>query len=256
MPEFTDHYTVVAGDYARYRPRYPDTLFEWLATRTSDRGRVWDCGTGSGQAAVSLARHFGEVIATDPSTAQLRNAAPAPRVRYVGMTAERAALADRSVGLVTVAQALHWFDRAKFFREVERVLVPGGALAVWSYGLFQITPVIDEIIGAFHHGVVGPYWPPERSLVEAGYAGIEFPFEEEHPPVFSMEADWTLAQLAGFLSSWSAVGRYRTARQVDPIPELIHTLSVVWGPAERLRRIEWPLVVRLGRTKGSLSRHV
>jgi SAM-dependent methyltransferase len=254
MPEFTDHFTRVAGDYASYRPRYPDALFQWLATLTSDRRRAWDCGTGSGQAAVALARHFGEVIGTDPSLAQLRNAADAPGVRYVGMTAERAALADGSVGLVTVAQALHWFDRPTFFREVERVLVPGGTVAVWSYGLLRVAPGIDEIISAFHDGEISQYWPPERALVEVGYSGIEFPFEEEHPPAFRMEAEWTLSHLAGFLSSWSAVGRYRTDRKADPIPDLTRALAAVWGAVECPRRIVWPLFVRVGRTMTKLTR--
>lgn len=244
MPAFTDHFAFAAGSYASYRPRYPTALFEWIASFSPTRDRAWDCGTGNGQAAVALAKHYGHVVATDPSVAQLARAQRAAGVSYLAMTAERCALAARSADLVTVAQALHWFDHAAFFVEADRVLRPGGALAIWSYGLLTIEPAIDVLLQRLYVDILGPYWPAERALVDSGYVGIELPYPQVDPPALEMEATWSLAQLAGFLSTWSAVGRYRNARGTDPLPAFIRGATPVWGSAAT-RRVRWPLVVRL-----------
>ena len=245
MPAFSDHFSATAASYASYRPQYPAALFAWLATATSRHDRVWDCGTGSGQAAVALAPHFAGVVASDPSVAQLANARRAERVTYVAMTAEQCALDAGSVDLVTVAQALHWFDHARFFAEVDRVLRPGGALAVWSYGLLTIDPVLDVPLHHFYWNVLGPHWPAERSLVDSGYAGIALPYAEVAPPAFAMEVSWTLPQLEGYLSTWSALDRYRSVVGTDPLPDLARRLAPPWG-AGTTRHVRWPLVVRLG----------
>ena len=247
MPQFQDHFSFASPNYAAYRPRYPSDLFAWLAETTPDRRRVWDCGTGSGQAAVALTAYFEEVIATDPSTSQLASAERARGVTYVGMTAEQAALADDSVTAVTVAQALHWFNLPSFFEEAGRVLVPGGVLAAWSYGHLRIAPRIDEIVTRFYAETVGPYWPPERAMVEDGYRGVRFPFAELSVPPFEMSAAWTLPQLVGYLATWSAVGRYKEAKGEDPVPALVRELSPAWGNHAREYTVRWPLVVRAGR---------
>jgi SAM-dependent methyltransferase len=247
MSSFSDHFSGIAGSYASYRPRYPAALFAWLADLAPDRQRAWDCGTGSGQAAEGLAARFGEVVATDPSVAQLTSAPRVAGVEYVAMTAEQVALADGAVALVTVAQALHWFKRADFYREVDRVLRPGGVLAAWSYALAVIDPAVDAILGGFHTETLGPYWPAERSIVDSGYRGIELPYPDLSQPGFEMEAEWDLPQLAGYLTTWSAVSRYRAERGEDPVPAIVRTIAEAWGnPADR-RRIRWPLTLRVAR---------
>ena len=246
MSPFVDRFAFAAGDYASYRPHYPDVLFDWLRRRLPRARRVWDCGTGSGQAATALAARFDLVVASDPSWSQLSHAGHANRPDYVAMTAEACALADHSVSLVTVAQALHWFQRDAFFNEVRRVLEPSGLVAVWSYGLGTIEPAIDEVLRHFHDVVVGPYWSPERRLVESGYREIEFPFEEEEAPEFPMRAMWTLPQLAGYLSTWSAVGKYREMTGDDPVLDVMPALLARWGRPEIAREVRWPLRLRVG----------
>lgn len=243
MPAFRDHFAFAASSYANFRPRYPAALFAWLASETRGHERAWDCGTGSGQAAVGLAAHYEAVVATDPSLSQLSSAERVCGVEYLAMSAEASALRAESMDLVTVAQALHWFDRERFFAEVDRVLRPGGLLAVWSYGLLTIEREIDARLHHFYSDTVGPYWPSERALVDTGYAGIALPYPELRTPRIAMEASWTLAQVLGFLSTWSAVGRYRAAVQADPLPELSHDLASVWGTEER-RLVRWPLTLR------------
>jgi SAM-dependent methyltransferase len=245
MPASSDHFGAAARAYAAYRPHYPPALFEWLGSLTAGRERAWDCGTGNGQAALALARRFAEVVATDPSLDQLVNATSHPSVSYIAMTAEQAALRTGSADLVTVAQALHWFDRPRFFAEVDRVLRPGGTLAVWSYGLLTVDGAVDRYLGHLYRDVLGPYWPSERSFVDSGYAGIELPYGELPRPEIAMEAQWSLAEFGGYLSSWSAVGRYRAQTGADPLPAFLSDLAEVWGRAPR--RVRWPLVVRASR---------
>lgn len=248
MTTFSDHYAANAAGYARYRPSYPRQLFEWLASVAPDRRVAWDCGTGSGQAALGLAEHFAQVIATDPSVAQLAHAVRHPAVAYGAMPAEQSALASSSTSTVTVAQALHWFDQPRFYAEARRVLVARGVLAVWSYGLLNLhDSALDEMLRRFHGETVGSYWPPERRLVDEGYRALALPFEPVVTPAFAMEAEWSLEQLAGYLSTWSAVQRARTATGIDPLPGLVAELRTRWGATESSRRIEWPLVLRAAR---------
>ena len=245
MPAFKDYFGDAARSYASYRPHYPAALFDWLCAVTASHERAWDCGTGSGQAAVALAGRFAEVVASDPSVDQLANAASAPALSYVAMTAEQVALRAHCADLVTVAQALHWFDRPRFFAEVDRVLRPGGTLAVWSYGLLTVDASVDRHVHRLYHDVLGPYWPSERSLVDSGYAGISLPYAELASPEIAMEAEWSLAEFGGYLSSWSAVGRYRARAGGDPLPAFLRDVADAWGTTTR--RIRWPLVVRAGR---------
>jgi ubiquinone/menaquinone biosynthesis C-methylase UbiE len=248
MTSFSDHFSASAASYATHRPGYPSELFDWLASIAPQRARAWDCGTGSGQAGLPLAERFAHVVATDPSAAQLTHARRHQRVSYAVMAAEHAALADGSASLVTVAQALHWFDQPAFYAEARRVLVPRGVVAVWSYGLMTLhDPVLDDIVHRFHGETVGPYWPPERRLVDEGYRAIALPFEPVEAPPFSMVAEWTLDHLTGYVTTWSAVQRARRETGEDPVPAVVAALRARWGGDDAVRRVEWPLTLRIGR---------
>ena len=241
---FKDHFSRDSKAYADFRPKYPAELFAWLASVSPGDRLAWDVGTGNGQAAVALTAHFEHVFGTDPSEAQLLAAEQHPRVSYY-VAAEEDGLAGESTDLVTVAQALHWFDRPKFWDEVRRVLRREGVIAVWCYELQQVSPEVDAVINHFYRTTVGPYWTPDRKLVEDGYRSIEFPFAEFTPPAFSMTAEWTLEHQVGYLGTWSAVGKYRKEKDADPVELVLPELARVWG--EGTRRVEWPLSVRAGR---------
>lgn len=245
---FADHFSGHAGTYAEFRPDYPDALFEHLAGLAPSRRRAWDCATGNGQAAIPLAGHFEEVVATDASEQQIARAAAHPRVHYSVGLAESSRIEESSVDLISVAQSLHWFDRPRFWEEAERVLVPRGVLAVWSYGLVSVSPEVDAVLDRLYHDVVGAYWPAERALVETGYRTVRLPFEEIPAPAFAMEKEWSLPDLAGYLSTWSAVTRYRAATGRDAVEDVLSDLAAAWGrePA-RGRRVSWDLALRIGR---------
>jgi SAM-dependent methyltransferase len=244
---FSDHFSGVASEYAEFRPLYPAPLFDWLAGLAPRRDLAWDCATGSGQAAVALASRFERVIATDASAGQIASATRHPRVEYRVAPAEASGLGLASVDLVTVAQALHWFDRPAFYAEARRVVRPGGVVAAWTYGHPSIDePRADALLQRFYSDTVGPYWPKERALVDAAYRTIDFPFPEIAPPLFEMETSWPLAALVGYVATWSAVTRFRAAKDVDPVAAFAEALEATWGDPRRPRRIAWPLALRVG----------
>ena len=248
LMNFKDCFSAVSDGYASYRPGYPAALFSWLASIVPGREVAWDCACGSGQATLPLAEHFRRVVATDASEAQVGSAPKdSATIEWRVAPAEESGLPGHSVDLLTVAQALHWFDLPRFYAEAHRVLRERGIIAVWTYGMNQIEgEPANARVQHFYSEVVGPYWPPERKLVETGYRTLAFPFREFEPPAFQMEAHWTLDQLLGYFRTWSATSRYIAANKSDPVDPLRAELEPLWGPPENLRLITWPLTLRVG----------
>jgi SAM-dependent methyltransferase len=245
---FEDHFSAGSADYAAFRPRYPEELFDFIASLPMCRRVAWDCATGSGQAALPLAERFARVIATDASAEQLAHAERHSRVEYARALAHESGIAGGSVDLVTVAQALHWFPFHSFFGEVRRVLAPGGAIACWCYGRLTVDRAIDPVIEHYHSVTCGPYWPPERRHVEDGYANIAFPFDDiVAPGSWFIEQPMSLDRLAGYLRTWSASRRLAAAIGEDPVGTVVAELRPRWGPASSVRVVRWPLSIRAGR---------
>jgi SAM-dependent methyltransferase len=248
LKPFADHFSALAGAYAGCRPQYPDELFEYLAAVSQGHELAWDCAAGSGQATIPLARTFRRVIATDASRAMLAQAPRHPGIEYRVAPAEASGLPSVSADLVTVAQALHWLDIEPFYAEVNRVLVPGGVLAVWTYGSQMLDDeALNALVRQFYYETVGPYWAPERRHVESGYRTLPFPFAELEPPAFAMQQHWTLVELLGYIRTWSATYRFREVTGCDPVEELARELAPFWGDSESTRRVRWPLSMRIGR---------
>jgi SAM-dependent methyltransferase len=244
-PGFKDHFSRQATAYSRYRPAYPPELIAYVASLAPERDLAVDCATGSGQAAVALAQHFGQVVAVDGSVRQLAQSLPSAGVHYVAGLAERLPLRDGCAALVAAAQAAHWFDFEPFYAECRRVLRPGGVVAVWTYEKFHVDPALDAAVEHFYRDVVGSYWPPERRFVEEGYRNLPFPLVEEPARPFTLTTDWDLDQVMGYFASWSATQRCRDATGTDPLPALQSALEPHW--AGRRRRLDWPLHLRVGR---------
>jgi Methyltransferase domain len=244
---FADHFTPVADGYAACRPAQPPEVIAYAASLAPRRGVAWDCGTGNGQAAVGLAAFFDRVIATDASAAQIARAIAHPRVEYRVARAEASGLGDASVDLVTVAQALHWFDLDGFAREVRRVAAPGAAIVVWSYLWTSVDdPGVDALVQALARETLGPDWPPEIRFVAEEYRTVPFPFREVTPPPFVFTARWTLTELLGFVRTWSAIARHARRTGRDPVAEAEPRLRRAWGDPRVRRGIRWPIAIRAG----------
>lgn len=244
---FKDHFSRQAATYQQSRPTYPPALFAYLAGIVPGHELAWDCGTGNGQSAIGLAEHFMQVIATDPSAQQVAYAIPHERVRYRVEPAEQSSLPDHAADLVTVAQALHWFDWEKFYAEVKRVLKPGGIIAAWAYGLPEISAGLDQLVRHFHDEIVGPFWQAENRLIENGYATIPFPFDMLPAPDLYIRKTYAINELPGWLRSWSATQRYIDRNGHDPVELLIPDLLDAWGDKSIRQTFSWKLILKAGR---------
>lgn len=243
--QFKDYFSEGSDAYSRFRPNYPKALFSYLSTLTQCNDRAWDCATGSGQSALALSEYFTEVIGTDASKNQIDHAIKKPGITYQVETAEQTSISSHSIELITVAQALHWFNINKFSNEVLRVLKPKGVLAAWTYGLFDIYPELNKVIHHLYSVMLDPYWPPERRIVERGYKDIIFPLDEITPPAFQMTVEWDLSQLLGYLCTWSAVKQYENIKGNNPVEAQYETIADLWGDPECKRLIQWPLTLRV-----------
>lgn len=243
VARFNDHFSGVAYDYRRFRPLYPSSLFAFLSFITREQKTAWDCATGTGQAARALAAVFDQVIASDASRAQIDHAIKRYNVQYHVFPAEDTRINTRSIDLITVAQALHWFDIEKFFIEANRVLKPGGILAIWSYNLLTISDAVDKLINRLYDDTLRAYWPSQRKLIEENYQSIEFPFQAVQCPNFDMSASWELPQLTGYLNTWSAVSRYQQDNGRNPVDDIADELGEIWGDAKKQLLVKWPLNV-------------
>lgn len=246
-PDFKDHFSKVAVAYAAHRPSYPTELVDFLARLAPARHLAWDAGCGSGQLAVLLAEVFDRVIATDASAAQVAQATPHARVEYHRAPAEASGLPANVADLVTAAQAAHWFDLAAFYAEVRRVTHPGAIVALISYGVLAAGADLDAVIRPFYRDVLDPYWPPERWHVDDGYRSLPFPFAELDAPAFEIRRDWALADLVGYVGTWSAVWALERAVGPGAFVTFRGQLATAWGPAETVRTVRWPLALRVAR---------
>lgn len=243
---FKDHFSVNAEKYSKYRPVYPAALFRFLSSITPERDLAWDCATGSGQAALGLAKDFHKVIATDASERQIENASHHKKISYSVAPAHKTTIQTGSIDLITVAQALHWFEFDQFYLEVNRVLKQNGIIAVWTYNLPTISVEIDAIIKYFYFNVVGEFWPPERKFVENSYENIPFPFHKLPSPTFRMLTKWTIKQFISYIGTWSAVKRYRDNKGNDPVESIQKRLTKLWDNRSAVMKVDWPLSIVIG----------
>ncbi|MEO6669634.1 MAG: class I SAM-dependent methyltransferase [Ferruginibacter sp.] len=240
-----DNFSAQSELYAKYRPVYPQELFDCITSFVTAKKLVWDCGTGNGQTAAALSKYFDKVFATDISEKQIENAVQEKNIIYALESAEHSSLASNSVDMVTISQALHWFDFDKFYDEVKRVSKQEGIIAAWTYNLLQVDSITDKIINHYHFETLKKYWDKERSHVDNHYSDIPFPFRAIATPDFSIKVNWNLADLEGYLNTWSALRNFISINNFNPVDDLLDQLKKNW-PAGELRPVQFPLTIKMG----------
>ncbi len=241
-----DYFSGHSKLYATFRPTYPDELYRFIFGHLKSFDAAWDCATGNGQVARVLSTQFDKVYATDISQQQLEYAVQANNIIYSIQPAEKTTFPDCTFDLITVAQAMHWFDADAFYNEVSRTIKPGGWLAVWGYSNCRISPEIDKLLLEFYHDTVGQYWDGARKLVDEHYRTIPFPFEEVATPEFLIRKEWTAKDFAGYITTWSATQKYIRTTGVDPVPQFIKQINRYWI---KEMPVAFPVFLRLMRVK-------
>jgi hypothetical protein len=243
---FTDLFSEKADLYASARPRYPGSLFAYIASLAPSRDRAWDCGTGSGQAAISLGEHFSEVLASDPSRDQIDHAAAAANVQYSVQRAERTDFPSQHFDAICVAQALHWFDLESFFAEVDRLAKARAVFAAWGYSWPNIAPSFDTAFKATFRDIIEPYWAPQNQMLWNGYSDVPFPFPRLSTPEFQISVRWTFDQFISYVATWSATRKCIAETGTDFLADAESSLRPLWGDPAIAREISMPLCVWMG----------
>lgn len=239
----TDYFSNQAKDYAKYRPSYPDGLFRFIYDHVKEKNIAWDCATGNGQIAAVLGDEFQQVYATDISREQLKNAKLRDNLTYGVGSAEESGFPDNTFNLITVGQAIHWLEFDLFYKEAVRVAAPGCFMVIVGYDLPRISMEADALLKEFYNGLLGPYWDPARKYIDDQYRTIPFPFKEVIAPGLEHRVNWSLDDVAGYLSTWSAIQRYSRETGRDPLPEFISALEEVWPDDDSLP-VSFPILVK------------
>jgi hypothetical protein len=240
-----DNFSTQSDKYAKYRPGYPAEFFDYLYAMVPVKESAWDCGTGNGQIAIELAKRFEEVFATDISQSQLDNAIQAPNIYYSQQPAEITNFENEIFDLVTVGQAIHWFDFDKFYAEVRRTTKKNALICLVGYGGVDVSEEINKLKKNFYTEVVGAYWDKERKYVDDNYTSLPFPFEEIQAPAFENKLRWDLEKYIGYVNTWSAVKKFIKENGFNPIEKFQKELEVLWERGE-VKEVRFPLMIRLG----------
>ncbi len=238
-----DNFSDESALYAKFRPLYPNEIYDYLLSRILSRECAWDVGTGNGQVARELAKYYDEVYATDISSKQLENAVNLPNVYYSICAAEKTNFDDNRFNLITVAQALHWFNFDLFFLEVKRVAKKGALIAVFGYGLFKSFPEADKLIQELYSDILVAFWDPERKYIDNSYETIDFPFAEVEQKTFEMKVEFDFEELLGYLNTWSAVKHYKKIKGSNPLELVKDRLSPIWIGKQK---IHFPIFLKAG----------
>ncbi len=243
-----DNFSDKSDLYKQFRPAYPNELLKFLISKVSNFDSAWDCETGNGQIAKVISDRFKEVFATDISEPQLINAEKKYNLFYSKQPAEQTNFPANTFDLITVGQAVHWFNFDKFYSEVNRTLKNTGILAILGYGKLEIDSETDRVIDKLYFDILGEYWDKERKYVDENYVTIPFPFDEIKCPRFSNKYYWTPVQLFGYFETWSSVKHFINKNNKNPIDIIRTELLKTWN--ENIsKEINFPILTRVGQAK-------
>ncbi|XP_067938227.1 putative methyltransferase DDB_G0268948 [Watersipora subatra] len=231
-----------AEAYKKYRPVFGEELFvrimeyvwsspvarkpEGLTSKADRLSLAADIGCGSGQSTKGLAKFFESVIGLDVSKEQIQQAIAnntLDNIQFKVSTAEDLPLDAVSVDLVTVGMALHWFDWPTFYKEVDRILKPGGVIAIYMHSLWL--EVIDHpkapdltsfLTALVREEPIYSYWHDRDRCVDARYTeeGLQIPYPDtERDESMALYITTNIEGLFGYLSTGSPLNCYRNAHE-------------------------------------------
>lgn len=239
-----DNFSRNSKEYCKYRPTYPAGIFDFIKVHLPAQENVWDCGTGNGQVGVELSKFFTRVEATDISKNQIKHAPKKNNIHYSIQPAEKTNFSSNQFDLIICAQAVHWFDFNKFYREVKRCLKPEGLIIILGYGLFRSNHETNEVIANFYNNIIGSFWDEERKYLEDEYKTIPFPFKELPAPKYVQTYQWEIEHLLGYLRTWSAVKHYEEKYDQDPVAIIEPDLRRTFG---KKNEVLFPILFRMGK---------
>lgn len=240
-----DPFSVQAGFYKKYRPIYPSKLYEFIFQHLDRYQHAWDCGTGSGQVAGYLADHFEKVFASDISRDQLNHAIQKENIRYINKPGEDSGYPAGFFDLIAVAQAVHWFDFDRFYKEVERTGRHHALIAVFGYGRIQTSGNLQPYVEKLYDKVFSEYYSSNRRYIEEHYRNIPFPFKEIPTPLFEYHTRLTIDELEGYFNTWSATQKYKAEYGENPVNPVIHQIRNKSNIDSKLH-VWFPMFLRLG----------
>ncbi len=244
---FKDHFSGNSKNYSKYRPDYSSKLYELIFKHVTHFDAAWDCGTGNGQVASYLSGYFNRVEASDASEQQIKHAIKKTNINYKVSKSEHTEYVDLSFDLITVGQALHWFDFELFWKEVKRVAKPNAILAVWTYRLMKVNKTVDAYLHHFFEQIK-EYWPQERAFVDQKYDTIPFPdnFKLIGEYELPMTKEMSMMDALNYLRTWSSVKNYVAMHGVDPVKALEIELEKGWR-VDKIEKVVYPTSLKVFR---------
>lgn len=209
-----------------------------------------------------MAEHYEQVVGTDVSEAQLERAMPHPRVRYLHIplnTNDNEIISmiggENSVDLVTIAQAVHWFDLPRFYSLVSRLLrKPGGVIAVWGYNRITVSPTFDPLMKRFEDAAL-PFYNSNIKYIFDEYKTLPFPFEsvglgfEGSPLALDIPKELSFDRFLRMVGSWSAVITAKS-QGVDLLSEeVVKEFESAWGEPELVRSVRYKAFMLAGKAR-------
>ena len=232
--------------YAQYRPQYPESVAQTLAGLVKYRGVAWDAGTGTGIMATELAKYFNLICATDILPEMLRLAPANKGVLYSCQPAEQTDFPDDFVDLIVAAQSAHWFQLDLFYQECKRVAREGAAIAIIGYSSPTLPSILQPIYDYIEHQLLGNYWSPKIEILDNGNQQIDFPFQEIEVRLEPIHCNWTIEELTGFITSWSATRNFLADGKANEMQDAINELNKAWPQASKPIALSFPLCSRIG----------
>lgn len=248
-----------APQYERYRPSYPDALFDHISAQLQlpAQPQVADLGAGTGKAARAMARRGWHVVAVEPGEAML--AVLRSQAREEGLDvetrlaqAEQTGLPDASVDLATAAQAFHWFDSDRAVPEMARIVRPGGGVAAfWNSPAAERSPFLGaylEVLGRYVPAEHMDHHDPDDAARTQAQLSAGGWFDVDEGVQLAHTVEMTHDEFLGLVFTASQVRMFVQGEAAQRLRADLHAVLTEHGPAGRVA-VLYDVHVHVGRRR-------